>query len=225
MPALPAGAAHGGGDRAGRCRPEWRPARQEHLPAGTRRSSPPEIGGDSPSHVGRKRQPVRATALAAHHQLSRPPVDVVEPERSDLRTPQSQAHEQDDDRVVPAAKRAAGDRSWSRWPGSRTSRARGKRRLPALHGREPPARGPPRQGPRGTTSRGRPAARRRSSAQWRAPPRLTPSAPPVTPRLRLSPAARRPGGRRESFPAEPGSRRQYRPDQPSRSRTCPLPPA
>ena len=131
----PAGAAHGGGDRAGRNRSQWRPARQEHLSAGTRWSSPLEIGGDSPPHVGRKRQPVRATALAAHHQLSRPPVDVVEPERSDLRTPESEAHEQDDDRVVPAAKRAAAIAAVQDGPDLGPGEPAGKRGPPALHGK------------------------------------------------------------------------------------------
>ena len=73
---------------------------QEHLSSLAPRPAALQIGGDRPTHIRRQRQPIRSSALAAHHQFACPPVDVIEPQPGHIFGPQPQPQHRGDQRVV-----------------------------------------------------------------------------------------------------------------------------
>ncbi|MEI2736735.1 MAG: hypothetical protein V9G24_19480 [Rhodoblastus sp.] len=58
------------------------------------------VVGDGLSHVNGQRQPIASIALAGHDKLTRPPVDVINTERSHLACPQPQPGQHSQDREV-----------------------------------------------------------------------------------------------------------------------------
>jgi hypothetical protein len=98
---------HRRGDGSGRDRPHRRPVRQEHLPPIAGRPSPSQVGGDRLPHIDRQGQPVTPGSLPAHHEFTRPPIDVVQSQPGHFPSAQAQPQQQHDDRVVAAPDRAA----------------------------------------------------------------------------------------------------------------------
>ena len=109
-PGAPARAADRRGDRPGRDRRIRSPGLQEHLPPIARRPPAPQVRGDRLAHISRQRQPVLATALAADHELTSAPVDVIKRQAGDLAAAQPQPQQQDDQRVIAPPERAGDDR-------------------------------------------------------------------------------------------------------------------
>ena len=96
----PAGPTHRGGHRARRDRLERRPGLQEHLATVSDRSAAGEVGGEGLTDIDGQREPVPTGALAHHHQLAGPPVDVFEPDAGHLAASKTKAQQRDDQCVV-----------------------------------------------------------------------------------------------------------------------------
>ncbi len=72
-------------------------------PLRVRRSGMAQVFGQSAADIRRKGEPLVTIALAAHADRARAPVDIVEPEPSDLAAPQAEPDQQGQDRQIAAA--------------------------------------------------------------------------------------------------------------------------
>ena len=101
QPGPPGGARD---DLADRGRGEAAVRRQhphEHAAAcGARGTAAAQVSDDRLADISRQRQPLLATALAAHDELAGPPVEVVEPKRGHLAGPQPEPRQQREDGVI-----------------------------------------------------------------------------------------------------------------------------
>lgn len=93
--------AHDGRDRAAAQAHRRRHRSDEHRPRRRTRAAALQVVGDRRPHVARQRQHVGASALAAHRDLPRAPVEILELQSRDLVGPKPQAQHQHDHRVVP----------------------------------------------------------------------------------------------------------------------------
>jgi hypothetical protein len=76
----------------------------EYRPAlSTGRSATPQILGDRPADVGRQRDAFKSAALAAHNDLARPPIDVVEPKPGHFARSQTETDKHGQNGDIPTA--------------------------------------------------------------------------------------------------------------------------
>ena len=76
-PSPDTGAAHDRGHRSAAKSRDRRQRTHEHLASGGGRAPTPQIPGDRLADVSGQREPVNTPVLAVHHDLGRPPVNVL----------------------------------------------------------------------------------------------------------------------------------------------------
>jgi hypothetical protein len=85
-------------------RPDRGNSPQEHLAVHRAVLTPLlEVGSDRLTDVARQRETVLVTPLAAHHDLARSPVDVLQAQAGHLASPQPEAEQSKQNGVVPPA--------------------------------------------------------------------------------------------------------------------------